>query len=290
MRCSHIQRLSTEYLDGELDPERSSAFRGHLRQCADCARRLEDEAAVRRAAEDLDAVIDPPAGLWQAIEERLAEAEIRDADRSPWILGWRRVMAALAPYRAHLVVAGGLAVTLLALGLKRSQSVEIASPLRAPLVVDELAPAVFAGHRRTVDPQSSQVALAIREIRRADRRYTTAIVELQDLVTSERAGWSPAQSARFDAAVAAFEARAAAIERRLEARPPVGPGNGAPSAMAGNRSRVADDPRARDPLYAVYREHIDYLQRAAFGDVDVETHRSPKANPSGAPLVGGEGR
>jgi hypothetical protein len=193
-------------------------------------------------------------------------------------------MAALAPYRAHLVVAGGLAVTLLALGLKQSQSVEIASPLRAPLVVDELAPAVFAGHRRTVDPQSSQVALAIREIRRADRRYTTAIVELRDLVTSERAGWSPARSARFDAAVAAFEARAAAIERRLEARPPVGPGHSAPSAM--DRSRVADDPRARDPLYAVYREHIDYLQRAAFGDVATETHRPPKANPTGAPLVG----
>src|SRR6185503_5104567 len=89
MRCADVERLVTEYVDGELDERRSSALRGHLRVCTGCAARVEDEVAVRETAGSL-APLDPPADLWAAIDTRLAEAEIADARRSRVWLWWQR--------------------------------------------------------------------------------------------------------------------------------------------------------------------------------------------------------
>lgn len=256
MRCKDVQRLSTEYLDGDLDPDRSSAIRGHLRTCEGCEEALEQEAEVRRAAAALEPDLDPPAHLWERIQEELADAEIRDADRPRWVLALRRLAAAVAPYRAHLVVAGGLGAVLFALALKHSRDeVPVAAPLAmlsheaaAPVSVQDVAPPLFASQRDDAGPQRTQLEQAMREIRRSDRRYTTAIVELQQMVETERQRWSADKAARFDAAVARFEKRARSLEHRL--------------AM-----RVPDDPQARDPLYSVYRDHIAYLERAVFGEV-----------------------
>lgn len=260
MRCKHVQRLSTEYLDGDLDPDRSSAIRGHLRTCEGCARALDQESAVRHAAAALEPDLDPPAHLWESIQDNLADAEIRDADRPRWVLALRRVAAAVGPYRAHLALAGGLGVVLLALALKHSHAeVPVAAPLAvlshaAPspgdsgdVSVQDVAPPLFASQRGAAAPRT-RLEQAMREIRRADRRYTTAIVELQQMADRERQRWSAEKAARFDAAVAHFQKRAHTLEHRL--------------AM-----RVPDDPAARDPLYSVYRDHIAYLERAVLGDV-----------------------
>lgn len=251
MRCSHVQRLSTAYLDGELDPDRSSAVRGHLRTCERCSAAIEDEAAVRRAASQLEPDLDPPAALWERIQEQLASEEIRDADRSRFWLACRRARAALSPYRAHVLVAGGLAAVLLALGLQRSRVdiVPATELARAEVTVEDVSPALFAPDRpAAADLQRTHLEQAMHEIHRADRRYATAIVELQEMVRSERDRWSAEAAARFDAEVARFERRARELEHRLAAR-------------------IPDDPRQRDRLYDVYREHIDYLERAVLGEV-----------------------
>ena len=71
MRCRDVLRLSTAYIDGQLDERRSSAVRGHLRTCVACESAVAQEVQIRDAAAELDP-IDPPAALWRAVEEKLA--------------------------------------------------------------------------------------------------------------------------------------------------------------------------------------------------------------------------
>ncbi len=90
MTCRDVDALVTRHVDGELDDARASALRGHLRSCAACRARVEDEALLRDSAADL-APIDPPAELWDGIQARLAEAEVADAGRSRAWLWWQRL-------------------------------------------------------------------------------------------------------------------------------------------------------------------------------------------------------
>lgn len=250
MRCAQVQRLSTAYLDGDLDIERTSAVRGHLRGCAECSRLFDDEVAVRTAVSDLDDTLDPPPALWQRICDQVAEAEIRDARRSPVVLAARRLGAAVAPFRLHLVVGLVAAAAVIALVIDGSRpavvaGLEIGEPeLPGTLAVISVAPTIFSPHRpAAAATHFEQWAL---EIRRADQRYEQTIAELREIADGGRAGWSAADADRYDREVARFESKIAALRRDLS-------------------RRVADHPRRRDPLYDMYRDHIAFLEDAVWG-------------------------
>jgi len=250
MRCADVERLVTEYVDGDLDERRSSALRGHLRVCTGCAARVEDEVAVRETAGSL-APLDPPADLWAAIDTRLAEAEIADARRSRVWLWWQRALDAVRRHPLPLGLAGAAACAVLAVWLVRGagqekaahphQVAEIASPEVKPS-----APAMPV----TSDPCDAVAThdeQTLCQMQAADRRYLDAITELSQVVAEERAGWPAAQAARFDAAVAELDRAAGDELKRLAVAPP-------PPAVAG-----------RDPLYSIYQKKIDLLSRAAVG-------------------------
>jgi hypothetical protein len=66
-----MERLS-EYLDGELDRSDRETLEAHLKQCAECARVLEDLGRVRAEARGLPRP-PAPAVLWPRIERAIAE-------------------------------------------------------------------------------------------------------------------------------------------------------------------------------------------------------------------------
>jgi hypothetical protein len=246
MRCSQVQRLSTVYLDGDLDVDRSSAVRGHLRRCAECSAIFDDEVAVRSIAGDLDDALDPPDSLWQRISDEVAVAEIRDARRSPWVLAWRRLRAAIEPYRLHLAAGLIAAAAVVALVVKSNRApvvghVEIAN--LPELAITAFAPPLFAASGSPPPTHYEQIAV---EVERADERYASVVADLREIAASERTGWSAAAARRYDSAIARFDARVAETRRDLD-------------------RRIARNPAQRDPLYHMYREHIAFLEDAVWG-------------------------
>jgi hypothetical protein len=240
MRCRDVERLCSGYVDGELDDGRASALRGHLRTCPACLARVEDEAAVRDAADELGP-IEPPATLWAGVQARLAEAEIADAGRSRLWMWWQRLRPAALPAAVAVMAAAALAAWLLPRG-------------GAP-VPPAPRPAAVADVDREAGPPAPSFELdfetaRIEELRRADERYGTVLEELRELWADERAEWPEEVAATFDARLRELQSEA----RRHR---------GALGVIAGE----PPDPRGRDALYAVYQAEIDLLQQAVLGEV-----------------------
>jgi len=243
--CRDVDRLATAYVDGELDDRRSSAVRGHLRLCASCAERVEDEARVRELAAGLGP-LDPPPAMWRAIDAQLAEAEIGDSHRSGlWILAQR--VLDVARNNALLVgLAGSAAAVFLLLWLpgdrgeapqRQAAAIARAGGEARPAPEHEVASTACGGARTHED-------LLLCQTHEADRRYVDAIAELTRAVAEERTAWRVADAARFDAALSELD-RAAEIERvRLAGQPP--------SAAPANR----------DSLHDIYRAQLELLSSA----------------------------
>lgn len=234
MRCRDVLRLSSVYIDGDLDDGRSSALRGHLRQCDACRESVEDQVRVLEVAEELEPV-EPPPALWAAIGERLAQAEVGDARRSRLWLWWQGA-------RGYSLPAAVMVVALIAAGSFWMREDGSPAPVAgSPPVADTGAPA--APEPPEVDFETARTT----EIARADSRYLEAIDDLHELAVRERDRWTDEQQAAFDARLAEFESAVRA--GRSESR----------DVRTG---MVTGGAPGRDQLYAVYQQQIDYMQRA----------------------------
>jgi hypothetical protein len=250
MRCADVERLVTEYVDGDLDERRSSALRGHLRVCAACAARVEDEVAVRETAGSL-APLEPPSDMWSAIDAKLAEAEIADARRSRIWLWWQRALDGVRRHPLPVGLCGAAACAVIAVWLVRGGEQSATHPHHQLAEVSpEVKPSTPSAPVESGDPCDTVAThdeQTLCQMQAADRRYLDAIAELTQVIAEERAGWPAAQAARFDAAVAELDRAAGDELKRLAVVPP-------PPAVAG-----------RDPLYSIYQKKIDLLSRAAVG-------------------------
>jgi hypothetical protein len=213
---------------------------------------VEDEARLRELAADLEPV-DAPPSMWQAIEARLAEAEIGDSRRPAFSLFLQRALDGVR--RNSLVLGvGGAAVAVLVFLVLPGGGESIERPRVAVAPVEAAGPP----ERPAAEPACSGTheEQLLCQMHEADRRYLDAIAELGQAVAEERAFWTAADAALFDAALAELD-RAAELERvRLAGQPPT----------AG--------PAVRDPLYAIYRRQIDLLTSAVVaGDLSGAARR-----------------
>lgn len=104
MNCSEVLDLLSPLHDGELSPELSESVEQHLRGCPACASVRADFGAMSSLAWQRPE-LEPPAGLWQNIEEALdAESETVLAPAAASVTGSR-------PQWARLVIAVALFVT-----------------------------------------------------------------------------------------------------------------------------------------------------------------------------------
>ena len=244
MKCADVDRLATAYVDGELDERRSSALRGHLRVCDACAARVEDEAAVRDAASVLPSRLDPPADMWSAIDARLAQEEIGDAERPRLVLWWQRVVDGARRHMVPVGMAGAAAAALVAVWVTRS------SPSPSPSTTTSTSTLTSTSTSTSTAPcgavtYEDQVAC---EAAASDTRYQQAMRDLETAVAAERDAWSPAEAARFDADLAAIDRALLDEQKRLAVKDAVAPAD-------------------RDALQALYQDRLDLLSRAAvFGE------------------------
>jgi anti-sigma factor RsiW len=198
MKCEHAREQLTSYLDGELDGDRGSALRGHLRTCEACRLVARDEAALRDGLRTLPPV-DPPASLWAGVQARLAAAEMADADKP----AWRRTLGRWAEQamRPRFTAIGfGVATAIAILAWRSSQHAEqqppIAPMVRAPMIVAPPAPTPAPA---VVDVDVT--ADLANEAARRSQDYAAAADELLREAQEVRGHWTDDRKQAFDARV-----------------------------------------------------------------------------------------
>jgi hypothetical protein len=248
MKCESVREKLTAYLDGELEGERGSAVRGHLRGCEACAAIAHDEAALRDGLRSLPP-LDPPASLWAGVQARLAAEEVRDAERP----AWRRAFAWLSPRAPQIGLASAAlaaAIILLVVRMQRDDEPTVAKlpPGPAPdVVVAAPQPEAPKPGACNLTPSDGDVTASVAaEPARITECYAQTTRELLALAADARGEWADERKHEFDGQLAALQKQVA----------------------------LATDER---PRRDAYRKLIRYLQRAVIRD-DVAL-----ANIGGAP-------
>jgi negative regulator of sigma E activity len=235
MKCESVRAQLTAYLDGELEDDRGSAVRGHLRGCEACRGVAADEAALRDGLRSLPP-LDPPASLWAGVQRQLAAAEVADAERP----AWRRALARWLPRAPQLGLAGAAlagAIVLVVVKLQQDdtpvQTLEPATKID-PVVIapDSTAPTPAAPRDDVAQDVTAELAAEPAAITAS---YASTVRDLLAIANEARASWPDDKRRDFDAQVAALQKRAA----------------------------LATDER---PRRESYRKLIRYLQRTVIHD------------------------
>jgi uncharacterized protein YukE len=251
MRCAAIARLLDELVDGTLDAARASAVRGHVRECRECARRLDETAALKQGLRGLEP-IDPPASLWGRIQDELAAAETTDARRSRWWWWWQGARRELAWAGAGVVAVGlAVAVVVWRQGQEGTARDAVGEAIEEHLPPTPVAPETAPSPPSPPSPPPpASIDEALADLDRAEAEYRRAVRELEAVVAAEKPRWRPEAARAFDENLAAIDA---AVERQREAF----------------RERPGDV-AALDALVASYRKQIDFLEEAVIrGGVEV---------------------
>jgi hypothetical protein len=239
VRCTHVQKRCSAFVDGDMSAEEMAAIRGHMRRCELCEKLVEEERALVAAAGELDRP-EPPTALWRAIQERIAEEEIAESEKPPWrlwmALHWRPVVGSAAACAAALVLwmhaTGG-----------RGPAPSATAAGEPQIAV--LAPTTF---------QSDRVS-AIDE---AEQDYRDTVFDLREMVELELDTWTEADRARYRELVQHFDDERARLAALADAEAPV---------------------RSRDRLWASYRTEIDVLEGSLFGQVESLALAAPEVSP-----------
>jgi anti-sigma factor RsiW len=213
MTCDDVRPRLTAYLDGELDVDRGTVVRGHLRTCAACRDVASAEAALRDGLRALPTV-DPPSRLWAGVQARLAAAEIADAERPAWRRTIARWSAMVATPR--FAVAGVVAVAAIAVLVWRMQRDEAAQVVVKSHPIPEFAP-----HQEPVPapvpvprPASEEDVTAdlAAEPARVTQLYADTANELLALAVEAKQRWTTEQQNTFDHKVRGLKERIATAE------------------------------------------------------------------------------
>jgi anti-sigma factor RsiW len=200
--CDDVRTRLTAYLDGELEGERGSVVRGHLRECAACRQVATDEAALRDGLRMLPP-LDPPASLWAGVQAQLAAAEVADAKKP----AWKRALARWTPSMPQFAFGSALVAAAVAVVWWRVQRTEDAvdEVVEAPQVIKQ---EFGASHERAPIASTDDVTAELaRGAQQVTDSYADTAEELLVLATEARGQWSEDRRTVFDARV--IELRAA---------------------------------------------------------------------------------
>ena len=206
MKCDDVRPRLTAYLDGELEGERGSVVRGHLRECAACRQVATDEAALRDGLRALP-TLDPPSSLWAGVQAQLAAAEVADA-RKP---AWKRALARWAPSAPRFAFGGVLAAAAIALVWWRTHRADempqVADNRPTPPVISPTFKAASQAPASAAPASADDVTadLAADAARLTDS-YALTAKELRTLAAEARGRWSADRQAEYDAKLVELDA------------------------------------------------------------------------------------
>jgi len=194
--CHDVRPHLTAYLDGELEGDRGSTVRGHLRRCEACRTAAHDEAALRdglRALTQLDA----PSEMWAGVQRQLAAAEVADADKPHW----RHVVSRFAQqwFSPRFAVASAALAVVVCVWAWRFTHEHGAADAPHVAAVPVAVPRP-AGEAPTAPGPQGDVAAEIEALpKQTSDAYGEASGELVKLAGEARTQWPADRQQQFDA-------------------------------------------------------------------------------------------
>jgi hypothetical protein len=163
MRCSEVERVLSEFLDGASDSTLPIDVEAHVKSCPDCSDLVSELKLIASEARQLAATEEPAPRVWVRIAAELrAEGLIRDSESAPvrpvvvpvpvpasprsrWSALW------LAPVAAAVLVAGAYVIS-------HKPAPQVAKQQASPPVVTSPATVTFADKTVPVPAAPQQVA------------------------------------------------------------------------------------------------------------------------------------
>ena len=215
MTCEHVREQLTAYLDGDLDPDRGTVVRGHLRTCEACRKVSEQEVVLRDGLRALPTV-DPPNHLWANIQAQLAAVEVAESKRP----AWKRALARWTPVLPRFAIAGALTAAAITILWWRTRPDE-APVQREPVVKNVPSPVIQSTHItmgcNLDSPANTDVTSDLSaEATRVTGCYAQTANELLALANEARATMTDEQRATFDATIVELRK---AVDDATEDRP-----------------------------------------------------------------------
>lgn len=211
MTCDQAREQLTAYLDGELEGDRGTAVRGHLRTCDACRAMSSDEATLRDGLRALPP-LDPPPTLWANVQARLAQEEVAESERPAWRRTLTRWMhSATLPRFAFGMTAVAAAAVLLLVWRSHRHHDELVA-VTVPHETQAPAPVAPPPSASTQDV-TAEIAAAPAK---TSEDYAQAAQELLAAARTERSAWTDDQKQAFDAKVGELQA---AIDGAAEGHP-----------------------------------------------------------------------
>jgi anti-sigma factor RsiW len=207
VNCDDVRPQLTSYLDGELEDDRGSAVRGHLRECDACRAASDDEAALRDGLRTLPS-LDVPATLWAGVQRQLANAEVADAHTPHWRRVARRWAAALSPQQwmtPRFALASSAVAVIVCVWAWRYTHRDEGQPVD---VLATIARATYVapshGTNSANDPNDVAAEVAAVPKQMTDD-YAQAAQELVALAQTSRTQWPDDRKQVFDAKLAELQ-------------------------------------------------------------------------------------
>jgi len=205
MKCDDVRPRLTAYLDGDLDADRGTVIRGHLRACESCRGVAEQEAALRDGLRAMP-TLDPPPALWANIQAQLAAAEVEESNQPAWkrtLARWTR--AGMMP---RFAAAGAFAAAAAVILVWRTAA-PVDEPVPTKLVdtpspeLKSYSPPMAPPNGCALDAPSGVDVTAdlAAEAERVTSCYAQTATELLALARDARPRWSDEQRTAFDAKV-----------------------------------------------------------------------------------------
>jgi hypothetical protein len=203
MTCDDVRPRLTAYLEGDLDPDRGTVVRGHLRSCDACRKIAGQEAMLRDELRALPP-LDPPSTMWTSIQAQLAAAEVAESKRP----AWKRALARWTPMLPRFAMGSALAVAAVGILVWRTHETEPRAKL-----IDTPSPQIHASAPPVAvaptpgcnleGPANTDVTADLAdEPARVTACHAQTARELLALANEARGNWTDEQRASFDAQVA----------------------------------------------------------------------------------------
>jgi len=213
-QCPQIRERLTAYLDGDLEGDRATVVRGHLRECAACRQVSEDEAVLRDGLRALP-TIDPPTAMWAGIQAQLAAAEVASAKQPAWRRALARLGQGWTRHHTRNAIAGGLLVAAATTILVVRATRDAAAPAHHELATGSAAPTTSLDVPKPAPPAPAPADVTAdiaEEPHRIATQYEAAAAEVLALVEAEKAAWPEDKRVAYDDRLAGLRADIAAAE------------------------------------------------------------------------------
>src|SRR6267154_2369131 len=96
MKCSHVSESLNEYRKGRLDEKLSSAIKGHLGECAECARQNRLDSVVSLLLSSTRQTVEPPPFFATRVCARV-ESLKADVEHRGGLFVWWDALRGLVP-------------------------------------------------------------------------------------------------------------------------------------------------------------------------------------------------